>query len=133
MSMHPTKINLLAEMIAFSVVDGELHEREYQFLCLVACELNISKKELNDLFHQEHSVTPIKSETQRIQQFYRLVLLMHIDDVLYEKEAIAIKQIAIEMGLNPSATNRFLELIRTTKNRIIEPYEAYALFHEQRN
>ena len=133
MSMHPTKINLLAEMIAFSIVDGELHEREYQFLCLVARELHISKEELDDLFHQEHFVVPIKSETQRIQQFYRLVLLMHIDDVLHEKEAIAIKQIAIEMGLNPSATHRFLELIRTTTHRIIEPKEVYALFHEQRN
>ena len=133
MNTHVTKINLLAEMIAFSIVDGELHEREYQFLSLVADELNISKEELNDLFHQENFVIPIKSENQRIQQFYRLSLLMHIDGVLHEKEAIAIKQIAIEMGLNPSATNRFLELIRKTKNRIIEPNEVYALFKEQRN
>ena len=58
---------------------------------------------------------------------------MHIDGVLHEKEAIAIKQIAIDMGLNPSATSRFLELIRKTKNRIIEPNEVYALFKEQRN
>ena len=133
MDTHVEKINLLAEMIAFSIVDGELHEREYQFLSLVAAELNISKEELNDLFHQENFVIPIKSENQRIQQFYRLSLLMHIDGVLHEKEAIAIKQIAIEMGLNPSATNRFLELIRKTKNRIIEPNEVYALFKEQRN
>ena len=133
MNTHATKINLLAEMIAFSIVDGELHEREYQFLSLVAAELNISKEELNDLFHQENFLIPIKSENQRIQQFYRLSLLMHIDGVLHEKEAIAIKQIAIEMGLNPSATNRFLELIRKTKNRIIEPNEVYALFKEQRN
>ena len=133
MNTHVTKINLLAEMIAFSIVDGELHEREYQFLSLVAAELNISKEELNDLFHQENFVIPIKSENQRTQQFYRLSLLMHIDGVLHEKEAIAIKQIAIEMGLNPSATNRFLELIRKTKNRIIEPNEVYALFKEQRN
>ena len=133
MNTHATKINLLAEMIAFSIVDGELHEREYQFLSLVATELKISKQEFDDLFHQEHFVIPIKSENQRIQQFYRLVLLMHIDGVLHEKEAIAIKQIAIDMGLNPSATSRFLELIRKTKNRIIEPNEVYALFKEQRN
>lgn len=67
MNTHVTKINLLAEMIAFSIVDGELHEREYQFLSLVAAELNISKEELNDLFHQENFVIPIKSENQRIQ------------------------------------------------------------------
>ena len=133
MNTHATKINLLAEMIAFSLVDGKLHEREYQFLSLIAQELNISKQELDDLFHQEHFVIPIKSENQRIQQFYRLALLMHIDGVLHEKEAIAIKQIAIDMGLNPSATSLFLELLRTTKNRVIEPHEVYALFMEQRN
>ena len=133
MNTHATKINLLREMSAFSIVDGELHEREYQFLSLVANELKITKQEFEDLFHQEHFVIPIKSENQRIQQFYRLALLMHIDGVLHEKEAIAIKQIAIDMGLNPSATSRFLELIRKTKNRIIEPNEVYALFKEQRN
>ncbi len=85
------------------------------------------------MFHQEHFVIPIKSENQRIQQFYRLALLMHIDGVLHEKESIAIKQIAIEIGLSPTAKNRFLELIKKTKNRIIEPNEVYALFKEQRN
>ncbi|WP_026976924.1 excinuclease ABC subunit B [Flavobacterium tegetincola] len=133
MNTYAIKINLLSEMIAFSIVDGELHEREYQFLSLVANELKISKEELNDLFHQEHFLIPIKSEKQRIQQFYRLALLMHIDGFLHEKEATAIKQIAIDMGLSPSATSRFLELIRKTKNRIIEPNEVYALFKEQRN
>ncbi len=133
MNTHATKINLLAEMIAFSIVDGELHEREYQFLSLIAKELRITDQEFEDLFHQEHFVIPIKSENQRIQQFYRLALLMHIDGVLHEKESIAIKQIAIEMGLSPSATNRFLELIKKTKNRIIEPNEVYAMFKEQQN
>ncbi len=133
MNTHATKINLLAEMIAFSIVDGELHEREYQFLSLIAKELRITNQEFEDLFHQEHFVIPIKSENQRIQQFYRLALLMHIDGVLHEKESIAIKQIAIEMGLSPTATNRFLELIKKTKNRIIEPNEVYAMFKEQRN
>ncbi len=133
MNTYAMKINLLSEMIAFSIVDGELHEREYQFLSLIANELKITKQEFEDLFHQEHFLIPVKSENQRIQQFYRLALLMHCDGVLHEKEAVAIKQIAIEMGLNPSATNRFLNLIQSTKNRIIEPNEIYALFKEQQN
>lgn len=133
MNTYTMKINLLSEMIAFSIVDGELHEREYQFLSLIATELNIAKETFEDLFHQEHFVIPVKSENQRIQQFYRLALLMHCDGVLHEKEAIAIKQIAIDMGLSPSATNRFLNLIRTTKNKMIESKDVYALFKEQQN
>jgi hypothetical protein len=102
-------------------------------LSLIANELKIPKEEFEDLFHQEHFVTPIKSENQRIQQFYRLALLMHCDGILHEKEAIAIKQIAIEMGLNPSATNRFLDLIRNTKNKMVDAKDVYALFKEQQN
>jgi tellurite resistance protein len=133
MNTYAMKINLLNEMIAFSIVDGQLHSREYQFLSLIANELKIEKEDFDDLFHQEHFVVPLKSEHQRIQQFYRLALLMHCDGVLHEKEAISIKQIAIDMGLNPSATNRFLDLIRTTKNKMVSSKDVYALFKEQQN
>lgn len=133
MNTHQEKINLLAEMIAFSIVDGRLHEREYQFLYLVACELKIGKEEFNDLFHRELPTNVIKSEIQRIQQFYRLALLMYIDGELHEKEEIAIKQISINMGLNPAATKRILELIKSSPNRIINPKELFDAFKEQHN
>lgn len=133
MDTHEKKISLLCEMIAFSIVDGKLHEREYQFLALIAAELKIAKDEFQDLFHREHDIIPIEFENQRIQQFYRLALLMHVDGILHEKEVVTIKQIAIEMGLNPSATSRCLDLMRSRKKQILEPKEVYALFTEQQN
>jgi hypothetical protein len=133
MNTHQEKINLLAEMIAFSIVDGRLHEREYQFLYLVACELKIEKAEFNDLLHKELPTNVIKSEIQRIQQFYRLALLMHIDGELHEKEEIAIKEMAINMGLNPAATKRVLDLIKCSPNRIINPKALFDAFKEQHN
>jgi hypothetical protein len=74
---------------------------------LIANQLNIEKG-FNDLFHQELPKLPIKNEFQRIQQFYRLALLMHRDGILHIKEAEAIKQ-TIRMGLNPEATKRVLK------------------------
>lgn len=133
MNKYARKINLLNEMIAFSIVDGQLHEREYQFLCLIANELKISKETFEDLFHQEHNVQPVKSENERILQFYRLALLMHSDGVLHQKEVVAIKQIAINMGLSPGATNRMLHLMKSTHNRIILPPEIFNIFKEQHN
>lgn len=133
MNTHEEKLSLLAEMIAFSIVDGRLHEREYQFLYLVACELKINKDEFNDLFHRELPSNIIKSEIQRIQQFYRLALLMHIDGILHEKEEVAIKQMAINMGLNPAATKRVLELIKSSPNKIIDPRSLFDAFREQHN
>jgi uncharacterized tellurite resistance protein B-like protein len=133
MNTHREKINLISEMIAFSLVDGRLHERECQFVWIVAQELGISKKEFNELFHQELPIGVIKSEFERIQQFYRLALLMHVDGVLHQKEEEAIRQIAINMGLNPSATNRILKLMKTSPSALISPEVLLNHFQEQLN
>jgi uncharacterized tellurite resistance protein B-like protein len=133
MDTHKEKISLLAEMIAFSIVDGRLHEREYEFLSIVAHELQIGKEEFNDLFHSELPSGIIKSEPRRIQQFYRLALLMHIDGVLHEHEQAAIRQIGINMGLNPAATKRILKAMEEAPNAIIDPDMLYNVFREQLN
>lgn len=133
MNTQEEKMKLLADMIAFSLVDGRLHEREYQFVWIVAQELGISKNEFNDLFHQELPEGVIKSEFERIQQFYRLALLMHCDGILHPKEEEAIRQIAINMGLNPSATNRILKLMKESPNTMISPQILLGHFQEQYN
>lgn len=133
MNTYGEKINLLSEMIAFSVVDGRLHEREYQFIWIIAQELRIDKKEFNDLFHRELPTEIVKSEFERIQQFYRLALLMHVDGILHEKEEVSIRQIAINMGLNPSATRRILKLMKASPSAMIEPQILLEYFHEQLN
>jgi hypothetical protein len=45
------------------------------------CQSIEYRKGFNDLFHQELPKLPIKNEFQRIQQFYRLALLMHRDGI----------------------------------------------------
>jgi hypothetical protein len=133
MDRYEDKINLLAEMIAFSIVDGKLHQREYEFIALIAKQLNVDKASFNDLFHQELPKNVIKSEFQRIQQFYRLALLMHIDGVLHEKEEVAIKQIAINMALNPVVTKRILTMIKMSPTHTIDPDYLIEAFKEQHN
>jgi len=133
MTTREQKINLLAEMIAFSLVDGRLHQREYEFLFIVARELQISKQEFNALFHQELPPNVIKSEPQRIQQFYRLALLMHVDGELHEKEKIAINEIGINMGLNPFAIKRVLKAMEQSPDSVIDPEFLMQVFHEQHN
>lgn len=133
MNTFEEKRSLLLEMIAFSTVDGQLHKREYEFLSIVAHELNIEKDIFNDLFHQELPHILIKSEFGRIQQFYRLALLMHSDGVLHAKEDNAIQQITLNMGLNPSATKRILKIMKKGSNPIIAPEVLLRIFQEQHN
>jgi len=133
MNSFEERMSLLSEMISFAIVDGRLHEREYDFLLLVAYSLGIEKETFDDLFHSEMKPVPIKSEFQRIQQFYRLALLMHVDGELHEKEEIAIRQYAINMGLNPVATKRMLNMIKESPTKIVDPDLLLDTFREQHN
>lgn len=133
MNTFEEKRSLLLEMIAFATVDGQLHKREYEFLSIVANELNIDKAVFNDLFHQELPQMLIKSELERIQQFYRLALLMHSDGVLHQKEDVAIHQITIDMGLNPIVTNRILKMMKSNRSPIIDADVLMGIFKEQLN
>ncbi|WP_240345184.1 hypothetical protein [Flavobacterium sp. CLA17] len=58
---------------------------------------------------------------------------MHCDGILHEKEAKAIQQIAIEMGLNPNATKRILDLMHKAPNAMINPKLLLKVFQEQHN
>ena len=133
MDTKAEKISLLSDMIAFAIVDGELHEREYTFLTIIAIELGFSKEELKRLFHEEHRSEIIKSEFERIQQFYRLALLMHCDGVLHEREQIKIREIGVNMGLNPFAIKRVLKAMEESPTRMVSPEFLLEVFQEQLN
>lgn len=133
MDIYQEKISLLQEMIAFALVDGELHDREYDFLELVSQELNINKAAFLKLFSERGQTKVIKDEFNRICQFYRLALLMHSDGVLHEREQIKINELGINMGLNPYATKRVLQLMKSSPNQMVSPEVLLALFNEQHN
>ncbi len=133
MNNYRERVSLLSEMIAFSVVDGRLHEREYFLLALIAEELQIPRDDFKNLFHQEEYPIVIKSEFERIQQFYRLALLMHSDGVLHEREEIKIHEIGINMGLNPHAIKRVLKAMEASPTKMISPEFLIEVFQEQLN
>lgn len=127
------KISLLKEMIAFALVDGELHDREYDFIEIVAQELGVDKQTMLKLYENKGEVQVIKDELNRICQFYRLALLMRCDDVLHERETVKINEIGINMGLNPYAMKRALKLIEDSPNHMVDGETLIAMFSEQLN
>jgi uncharacterized tellurite resistance protein B-like protein len=127
------KISLLQEMIGFALVDGELHDREYDFISIIAQELEIDKPTLHKLFEKKESKNVVKDEFHRICQFYRLALLMHADEYVHEKEYVKLKEIGINMGLNPYAMKRVLQLMKESPTRMIEGETLLAIFSEQHN
>lgn len=133
MNSYEEKISLLSEMIAFAVIDGELHDREYDFLLMISQELEIDKEVFLDLFRRRNEFKVIKDEFHRILHFYRLALLMHCDGVLHEHERIAINEIGINMGLNPNAMKRVLHLMEQSPDQMVDAEILLGAFHEQLN
>lgn len=133
MESYQEKISLLQEMIAFALIDGELHDREYDFLEIVSKELEIEKATFLKLFEKRNNTIVIKDEFNRICQFYRLALLMHCDGILHEREQVKINEIGINMGLNPYAMKRVLQLMKNSPNRMVEGAVLMSVFSEQHN
>ena len=133
MNTYEEKLSLLSEMIAFAKIDGRIDEREYQFLSIVASQLKIDKDVFESLFDHPADKVVIKSEHQRILQFYRLALLMHADGVLHDNEQVAIREMGINMGLSPFAMKSVLIEMQKSPTGLIDPDILLALFRAQQN
>lgn len=133
MSTYEEKLSLLSEMIAFAKIDGQIHDREFQFLTIVASQLRVETDDFQTLFVKEADKVVIKSEHQRILQFYRLALLMHADGRLHENEQVAIREMGINMGLSPFAMRSVLQEMQKSPSGLIDPDILLALFKAQHN
>ena len=133
MNTFEEKLSLLTEMIAFAKIDGQVHEREYDFLTIVAKQLRVDKDVLEGLFNKPADKVVIKSEHQRILQFYRLALLMQADGVLHDNEQVAIREMGINMGLSPFAMKGVLVEMQRSPTGMIDPDMLLALFRAQQN
>jgi len=133
MSTFQEKLSLLSEMIAFAKIDGEIHEREYRFLSIVASQLRVEKDAFTALFKDPAPKVVIKSEHERILQFYRLALLMQADGVLHANEQVAIREMGINMGLSPFAMKGVLVEMQNSPTGLIDPEILLALFRAQQN
>ncbi len=133
MKTRSRKISLLSEMIAFALVDGDLHDKEYDFLKLLAQELEIEKPAFLDLFRKRDKILPIKSDFERISHFYKLALLMYCDNLVHKSEDVTIHKIGLTLGLNPTAMNRILSMMKSAPNHIVAPEKVICIFEEQLN
>ena len=133
MNTYEEKLSLLSEMIAFAKIDGSIHEREYQFLTLVASQLRVEKDIFESLFNEPAEHVVVKSEHQRILQFYRLALLMQADGVLHDNEQVAIREMGINMGLSPFAMKGVLNEMKRSPTGMIDSDLLLALFRAQQN
>lgn len=127
------KLSLLSEMIAFARTDNSLREIEYNFLLGVAKQLNITKSDFDYLLDNPVSHINLRSYSERIVQFHRLVLLMNVDKVNSKKEVVKLYNFGLRMGLSHDAISRVLELMDSFPDKIIPPDFLIDIFKVQYN
>jgi len=127
------KLSLLSEMIAFARIDNSLKEIEYNFLRGVAKQLEITSEDFDYLLDNPVTHIHLKSHSERIVQFHRLVLLMNLDEDIEEKDLIRLHNFGLRMGLGHEAINRVLDLMESFPHKIIPPDFLIDIFKTQYN
>ena len=127
------KLSLLSEMIAFAINDSSLKNIEYNFLLGVAKQLSITREDFDYLIEHPIDYKHLKSHSERIVQFHRLVLLMNIDGENNESEIIKLHNFGLRMGLNHESINKVLYLMDSFPNKIVPPDVLIDIFKVQYN
>ncbi|MDD7884983.1 TerB family tellurite resistance protein [Flavivirga sp. 57AJ16] len=129
------KLSLLSEMIAFAKYDKDIKNIEYNFLLGVAKQLDIAREDFEYLIEHPVTYTHLKSHSERIVQFHRLVLLMNIDQENEGSPSSAIKlyNFGLRMGLSHESITKVLYLMESFPNKIVPPDVLIDIFKTQYN
>ncbi len=129
------KLSLLSEMIAFAKYDKDIKAIEYNFLLGVAKQLDIAREDFEYLIEHPVTYTHLKSHSERIVQFHRLVLLMNIDQDNEGNPSGAIKlyNFGLRMGLSHESITKVLYLMESFPNKIVPPDVLIDIFKTQYN
>ncbi len=133
MNSEKEKVSLLSEMIAFALVDDELHHLEVIFLTEVAANLQISKSVYSDLFNRRYETSVVKDPFSQIVHFYQLALLMYCDGRLHVNEESSINSIGLRMGLNTDVMEAIIAMVAQAKNKKIPSENLMKLYLMQNN
>ncbi|MEO1049061.1 MAG: hypothetical protein AAFX87_00430 [Bacteroidota bacterium] len=125
---YQEKLSHLHELIKLSRIDDNVSLIESTFIERVATRLGVPKADLEKVKKNEFKFTPSTYEFERIPQFHRILILMGIDLVITEEEAIFCKQVGIKMGLNPNAILDLLEIVKKKPVGLLKPSEITEIF-----
>lgn len=133
MHSYQEKLSILSEMIAFAQVDEKLKPSEYNFLKGVANQLGITNETFEGLLTKKANIKILKTEGERLVQFYRLLLLMNIDKEVNLAEIGFLTELGIKMGLSPSAIERVVVVMQNYPNNLIPVEDFISIFKTQYN
>jgi hypothetical protein len=133
MLTYKEKLAVISQMIQLSKVDGIFHEKEKQFINLMATEYHINEVDLQELMNDNQQEIIFHSNFQRIEHFYRMALIMHCDQNSTEDEIIYIKNLGLKLGLSPFAVQSVIDEMQKSSNSMIDAERLLTIFKNQEN
>jgi uncharacterized tellurite resistance protein B-like protein len=119
---------LLSDLIQMIKADGKIKISEMEFIQKMAARMNISDKELLNLFENPHPSQSVYNEVERITHFYKLILVMKIDNETHETELVALKNFGLKMGIRPMVADQILKKMKQFKGETLSAEELLKIF-----
>lgn len=115
-------------MISLARADKKIHEREYEFILVVASRLGLPQLEVDQLFKNPLKPVVAKTELQRITQFHRLLLLMNVDEHTHIVEVDALRNYGLQLGIRPEAIEQILSEMNEYEHKMIPSTRLVEIF-----
>lgn len=126
--MNDETSQIISDMILMSQADGIVKDSEYQFILAIARQLGMSKEEVNSLVNNPKTKTTFPSEYERLTQFYRVFLLMNIDEETHFTEIDTLRNYGLHLGLRPEAIEHLLTVMQEYEHKIIPSERLLKIF-----
>jgi uncharacterized membrane protein YebE (DUF533 family) len=133
MLTYKEKLAVISQMIQLSKVDGVFHEKERQFVELMATEYNIKTADLNELMLEKPQDIVFHSNFQRIEHFYKMALLMHSDKSKTDEELVYIKNLGLKLGLSPFAVQSVMDQMQNSESNMLSGEQLLNMFKSHEN
>lgn len=126
--MEKNPKSLLSDLINMVKADGKIKSSEIEFIQKLAKRMDISDRELIDLFENPQPSRPAFSEVERITHFYKLILMMNVDNETHDSEIVALKNFGLKMGIRPVIADQILKKMEQFEEKLIPAEELLKIF-----
>ncbi len=131
--MDRTNEALLSDLIVLAKADNIVTESEYDLIFKLATAMDISKEVVDSLFESPVPSVVQESELQRITHFYKLMLVMNVDQEAHDKELVVIRNFGVKMGIRPGVIDQMLFKMEQYEDKIIPSEEIMKIFQTYYN
>lgn len=117
------KKSLIAELILMALIDKELRTEEIAFIKTVGKRMEVGDNEIMEMIKNasDLEVSTPKTMTKRVVHFHRLMLMMHIDGNVNDRELQLLNEIALRYGFRKSVVDRLLTTMKQYPHGEIPP------------